>query len=263
MHAVVPDAPGEIVSVGQRNIERPPLHDHVDERDRRRIVQARAEFHFALVERFVLLRGRGADAVVIRVERLHDGFARRVAPPRASDDLREQLERPFSRAKVGQPEADVGRDDAHERDRGKVVPLRDHLRADDDVDRPRGHAAQHVGDRAAAADGVAIDAGDARLREPLAEIGLEPFRADASLLQVFAAADAACARHGGRVVAVVAAQPALRAVVRQHDAAVRTFDGRAALAAEHDGREAAAVQQHDGLFALGRAGPRSPRAAAR
>ena len=62
-------------------------------------------------------------------------------------------------------------------------------------------------------------------------------------------------RHARRVVAVVAARAAARASVHgQRHAAVRALERRAALPAEHGGREAAPVEQHDRLLA-----PRQPR----
>ncbi len=169
---------------------------------------------------------------MLRVQRLDDRLARRLSPAGASDHLRQQLKRALRRAKVGKPEADVRRDDADERDRRKIVALGDHLRADEDVDLAPRDTPQDAGDRAAAPDGVAIDARDTRPRKPLAEVGLEPLGAEAGLLEVLAAARPALPRHRRRVVAVVAPDTALRAVIGQRHAAVRALERRAALAAE-------------------------------
>jgi len=83
---------------------------------------------------FEVLRRCGADRIVIRIQRLNQRFARRLAAAGPPDHLGEQLKGPFRRAKIGQPEADVGRDDADERDRRKIMALGDHLRSDQDVD---------------------------------------------------------------------------------------------------------------------------------
>ena len=66
---------------------------------------------------------------------------------------------------------------------GKVVALRDHLRADEHVDLAGGEPPQQGGDRAAPADGVAIDAGDARLREQRRDLVLDPLGAEADVLE--------------------------------------------------------------------------------
>ncbi len=71
----------QVVRVGHRALERLALDHDVDERDRRRIPQAGAELHFARVEHLVVLRRRGPDGVVVRIERLDDGLARRFAAP--------------------------------------------------------------------------------------------------------------------------------------------------------------------------------------
>ena len=67
-----------------------------------------------------------------------------VAAARAAGDLREQLERALGRAEVGQPEADVRRDDADERHAREIVALGDHLRADEDVDARRANVGEHA-----------------------------------------------------------------------------------------------------------------------
>ena len=77
-------------------------------------------------------------------------------------DLRQELEGPLGRAKVGEAEADVCRDHPDQRDRGKVVPLGDHLRADEQVERAGPEIVQHALDRAPPLHRVAIDAADAR-----------------------------------------------------------------------------------------------------
>ena len=77
--------------------------------------------------------------------RLHDRLARLLAAAGAAGDLRQQLEGPLGGAEIGQAEADVGRDDADQRDAREVVPLRDHLRADEDVDLAVAEACQQRG----------------------------------------------------------------------------------------------------------------------
>ena len=56
-----------------------------------------------------------------------------VAAPGASGHLGEKLKRALGGPEVGHAEADVRRDDAHERDVRDVVSLGDHLRSDEDI----------------------------------------------------------------------------------------------------------------------------------
>ena len=142
------------------------------------------------------------------------------------------------------------------------MPLGDHLGADQDVDLAGREARQHRGDGAAPPDGVAVDAGDARLREQRRNFRLDPLGAEADLLEDTPGAVRAGRRQPDRVVAVVAAGALRRAVDGQRHAAVRALERLPALPAEHAGGEAAPVQQHHRLLAAARAARRSPRAAA-
>ena len=128
------------------------------------------------------------------------------------------------------------------------MALRDHLRADEDVDLAGGEPPQQGRDRAAAADGVAIDAGDARAREERGDLVLDPLGAESDVLEILPGAVHARRRNPHRVVAVVAPRPPCRLVNRQRHAAVGTVERLAALAAEHARREAAAVEQHHRLL---------------
>ena len=84
------------------------------------------------------------------MNRLDQRLARLVATSRAAHYLTEQLERALRRAEICEPESDVGRNDTDERHLRKVMALRDHLRADENVDLTGAHAVQHGADRAVA-----------------------------------------------------------------------------------------------------------------
>ena len=73
------------------------------------------------------------DDRMLRLPGLQQRMARLVAAPRASGRLTKKLERALGRARIGVGETDVGVDDADERQKRKVVPLGDELRADDEV----------------------------------------------------------------------------------------------------------------------------------
>ena len=192
-------------------------------------------------------------------------LARRLAAAGAADDLREQLKRPLRRAEIRQAEADVGRDDADERHRRKVVPLGDHLRADEDVDRRRARR-RAARARSRRAGGSCRDR-RARSRAPgnaRAQVGLEPLGAEAGLLEVLAAAGAASrAAPPPRSCSSGTARAAARG-----GTSATTLQCGHSIDAPHcrqktTRREAAPVEQHQRLLAAGRADRRSPRAAAR
>ena len=179
---------------------------------------------------------------------------RQLAASGAAGDLRQQLERALGGAEVGEAEPDVGGDHADERDARKVVPLGDHLRADEDVDLPAANRDSSAAiaprlrivsrsTRATRAPGNERD--DLRLDPLGAEADLLEERAGALRARPSAAPPSGCSSGSAR---------ARRRVHRQRDAAVRALERRAALPAEDDGREAAPVQQHDRLLAAFEAG---------
>ena len=118
------------------------------------------------------------DAVVVGKERLDDRLAADLAAPGTAGDLREQLERPLRRPEVGVAQPDIGGDHADERHARKIVALRDHLRADEDVELPRGELREERGNRAAPADRVAVDPRDARVGKPLPDLGFDALGAE-------------------------------------------------------------------------------------
>ena len=108
-------------------------------------------------ERGVVLLARVLDAVVMGIDGLHDRLAGLDSPPGTPRHLRQQLKRPLRRAEIGETQPDVGRHDPDERHAGKIVPLGDHLRTDEDVDSAGRHRSKNIGRCALATHGVAIE----------------------------------------------------------------------------------------------------------
>jgi hypothetical protein len=165
-----------------------------------------AEPHLALVEGRVVLAAGELDAVVIGIERLDDGFARLLAAAGAPGHLCQQLERPLGGAKVGEPEADVGRDHADQRHRGKSCPLAIicvPTSTSISPSRNRFNSVDSEPFRRIASRSRARDAGPrARPRH----FGLDALGAEAGLLEIRPAQQRHSDRHARRVVAVVAAR---------------------------------------------------------
>ena len=72
------------------------------------IAHAAAEIDFLLEEADVILAAGQLHAVMLGIERLDHRFPEALAATGTPGHLRQQLERPFSGAEVGQAEADVG-----------------------------------------------------------------------------------------------------------------------------------------------------------
>ena len=155
--------------------------------------------------------------------------------------------------KSATPKSDVGRDHADQRHARKVVSLGDHLRTHQHVERPGGHRSENIGRGALAG---------ARCRDPAA-----PPAPDGHSALISAATRSVPnprrsrygPAHAGHAFGTAspnscssgsAARVAILAlgVDDQRDAAVRAVERAAALPAEHRRRQAAAVQQHQGLL---------------
>ena len=97
-------------------------------------VAALPEFQFLLeiAREIVMPRelNRGAEGGI----GLHENFARRFAPAGAARNLGQQLERSFASAEIRHMQREIGVDDSNESDVRKMETLRDHLRADENVD---------------------------------------------------------------------------------------------------------------------------------
>src|SRR5688572_22542371 len=111
-----------------------PLERKQSDARERWIFQLLAEFDLLIVEAHEVVAARVLNRRMKRRERLHEDLALDIAPPRAPGDLRDQLKGPFARAKVGNVQRQVGVNNSDERHVRKVQALRNHLRADKDVD---------------------------------------------------------------------------------------------------------------------------------
>jgi hypothetical protein len=129
------------------------------------------------------------------------------SPTRAAGDLREQLERPFGRAKIREPESDVGRHDADQRHARKVVTFGNHLRADEHVDLAVAELREQRGERSPAPDGVAVQPRDARAGACAGDLRFDAFGSESRLLEVRAGAQRAGCRYARGVIAVMAPRP--------------------------------------------------------
>src|SRR6187399_2906132 len=91
---------------------------------------------------------------------LDEDFARPLAPARAPGDLDQEREESLPRAEVRAEKRAVRLEDADQREVGVIVPLREHLRAHEDVDLPGADLAERFRQGATRGRSIAIHAGD-------------------------------------------------------------------------------------------------------
>jgi hypothetical protein len=152
----------------------------------------------------------GLDGVVLRQRRLDEHGAAARAATCAAGHLREQLERALAGAEVGQVHRDVGIDHADERDVREVEALRDHLRAEQDVDvaaptRSRMSWCAHFADVVSTSMRRCAHSGTA-----LTDLALDLLGADAAEREIVGPAFRALRRRRLLVQAVVADEQATR-----------------------------------------------------
>ena len=180
----------------------------------------------------------------------------------AAGQLGDERERALLGAEVGEPQVGVGVLDDRQLHVGEVMPLSDHLGADEDAGRRGGEAVEDGRDAALAAPCVGVQPEHRQRRERLAQLGLEALRADAVARDRGRAAVRAGMRRALGVTAVVADQP-LRvavAVQRERHVAAAAHPGPPAVAAVDERRPAAPGDEHDRLLlALAHLLERAPR----
>ena len=203
---------------------------------------------------------------------LDEHAARLVAAPGAAGDLLDLLEAALGRAQVAAGEAEVGIDHADQGQVGEVIALGDQLGADDDVDRAGFHRADELGRAQRRPDGVGGDDRGARIGEQLGDLVGDALDAGAAGDQaVLLAALGAGLGRRHHMAAMVAGEAVHQPVLDHPGGAVGALEAVAAVAAQGQRREAAAVEEQQRLLAaleIGlelrdqRAAPASGRAAA-
>ena len=172
-----------------------------------------------------------------------------LGPAGPAGHLGEQLEGALGGPEIGDLQAQVGVEDAHQGEHGEVVALGQHLGAHQDV-----HLAQFRGQQprlqgAPAQGGVPVQAQDPGGREQAAQLVLDLLGALPHPAQVLGAAVDADLRRHRLEAAQVAAQAVGALVVGEAHGAVRAVEGLAAGPAHPEVLEAPAVQQQHALLA--------------
>ncbi len=165
------------------------------------------------------------DRRMKRRESLHKNLALHIAPPRPARHLGEQLKRPFSRPKIRHVQTQIRIDHPDQRDILEVQTLRDHLRADQDVDLPRLEVAQRPPVIILPLHQIRIHPLNPRLRKQLPQRLLHPLRPHPRIpdRRIPALRLRTDRRHLRRVPAHMARQLVVLAVKRQRHAAIRAL----------------------------------------
>ena len=188
---------------------------------RRRIAGAGALFQQALGKAGHIVFAQGQIQRVIRKLCLHPHLAGQRATAGAAGHLREQGKQAFFCPKIRAIQPAIGIQRHHPRQAGEIMALGQHLRADQDIQLARAHLAVDLGPGVAPADGVAVDAGNARLRKLPAQGGFDALGALPQRFQVGVAAAGAGVRDGFVVTAVVTLQAVVVPVQHQPRRAMR------------------------------------------
>ena len=194
------------------------------------------------------MAGGEDDGAGVGLERLHDHAPRRRAPA-AAGELGDELEGALLGAEVRHREAGVGIDDGGEDDVVEVVPLGDHLRAEQDGAVGAAEALQRLLELGGPGRRVGVEPDPLEPGHVLLELPLEPLRAGADADELRRAAGGAELVPGLLVSAVVAAEGAVP-VEHERDVAPRAAARLAARPAVESGDEAAPVEEQDRLAAV-------------
>ena len=200
------------------------------------------------VEATIVVVLRVADGRMIRVVGLDQDLRGTGATAGPAGHLGEQGECALGRAVIRKVKAGVRIDDADGGHPGQVESLGHQLRTHQHVCVARDHL---IEDQVGGIDRlhhVTVEPNHAGGGEQRAHLLLDALGTDAEALDVSAAAGGAAAGHRLRAAAVVTLQPPQRRVVDKGDATVRALAHLAAVAAEDEGCQAAAIQEENRLL---------------
>ena len=182
--------------------------------------------------------------------------------PARPGDLLDLLEAALGRAQVAAGKAEVGIDHADQGQVGEVIALGHQLGADDDVDLAGLHRRDELGGALRRPDGVGGDDRGARFGKQLGDLVGDALDAGAAgdeavLLAAFGAGLGR--RHD--MAAMVAGEAVHQPVLDHPRGAIGALEAVAAVAAQGQRREAAAVEEQQRLLAALEVGFAAPRPA--
>ena len=146
--------------------------------------------------------------IVIGKVGLQHNSPRIVAPPGSTRHLSQKLKCALRRPEIRKAERSIGSDHSHKRDARNVMPLRDHLRTDEQIQFAFVQRIECALEVVASANCIAVQARNARLRKHTVEQLFQLLRSGPKKVNVLAAAMHASFRHWSHMPAVMALHPA-------------------------------------------------------
>src|SRR6185295_9630572 len=186
-----------------------------------------------------------SERVVAWMVGLNQHATRQFSTPRAPGYLRNQLKGPLGGPEVGQGEPRINRDDADQRDVVKIVSLRQHLCADQQIQVALAEIEESLFELMPPRLGIAIYAANPQPRKTLAQQLLDLFSAFADVVDVLAAAGRTRGRSPLTMITVMTHQRLIGAVISQRHVAIRTLDRFAARASQDEARITTPIQEDD------------------
>ncbi len=183
----------------------------------------------------------------MRLKGLHDDRPVGAVATGAPCDLGDEAEGALCGPEVREHEPGVGLDDADELHPGEVQALRDHLRAEEDVDLAAAEGVEGLLEHSLLARGVRVEAADGEIAKARLHLLLDALGPVSGKPGIEGAALGAGTRRLCLVAAVVADHLALGLVVGEGHRAVPAAKHEPAGAALEERGKAPAVEKEDGL----------------
>ena len=180
------------------------------------------------------MRDRVTNRVTVRHACLDDHVAALGPASRAPRHLTHQLKRPLRRTEIRQIQPRIRIDDPDQGDIGKIQPLGDHLRAQQDVHLATPHAIEDLCVGPFAAGRIDIHPRDAGFGKALGEHTLHLLRAESASAHRVGRTLWAHGGHRLLMLAVMTHENFRHTVVRERDAAVRAHRHITARVALHE-----------------------------
>ncbi len=180
--------------------------------------------------------------------RLNDNLALPLFAAGAAGDLNETLRQAFARSKIGSEKSLIRIDDTDQREVGKMMAFRQHLRADENLCFTYCRQCQRLAHRIFEAGAIAVDARNRSVRKMMTERLLQPFRSLAQRSKLSAAQwTLGLQRPAG--AAVMTKKPGLAGMYCHSCIAPPAFRYVAAVRTYQRRRESPPVEKHENLAA--------------
>ena len=155
------------------------------------ILQLLPSRDFLSVETSIIMVLSGQYAVVLWIVGLYNNLTRRLASACPSSYLSEEVKSPLPGAEIGQIQGNVRRNDAHQRNVGKIQSFGYHLRAYENIDLAVLECVQNSPMSASAGGGVGVHPVYSRFRKGFPRLFLDLLGSGPEVAYISAVADGA------------------------------------------------------------------------